>query len=64
MCVYFPRVPRICHELKGVLSQNVCMYYEWGSTVELTYNAHLECSAYRRIQQAAMSLSSLSSYQL
>ena len=53
-----------CHEIKGVLSRNVCMYYEWRSTVELKYNAHLECSAYRRIRQAAMSLASFSAYQL
>ena len=39
------------------------MYYEWRSTVELTYNAHLECSAYRRIQQAAVSLAQFGVYQ-
>ena len=57
--MYSPRVPRICRERRGVLSSNVCMYYEWRSTVELTYNAHLECSAYRRIRQAAMSFSAV-----
>ena len=34
----------------------VCMYYVWRSMVELTHSAHLECSAYCRIRQAAMSL--------
>ena len=61
--VYFPRVQRICRERRGVLSRNVCMYYEWRSTVELTYNTHLECSAYRWIRQAVMSLAPFSAYQ-
>ena len=62
-CTFYIRVPRICRERRGVLSRNVCMYYERSSTVELTYNAHLECSAYRRIRQAAMSLEPFSAYQ-
>ena len=39
------------------------MYYEWRSMVELPYNTHLECSAYRQIWQAVMSLVPFSAYQ-
>ena len=60
--MYFPCVPRIRRKRRGVLSRNVCMYYVWSSTVELTYNSHLECGAYLRIQQAARSLALFSVY--
>ena len=60
---YFPRVPQICHERRGVLCRNVCIYYVWSSTVELTYNAHLECSAYCSTWQVAMSLAPFTAYQ-
>ena len=36
------------------------MYYVWSSMVQLTYNVHLECSAYHRTRQAAMSLAPFS----
>ena len=62
--VYFPRVLRIfAKEEEFYPEMYVCMYYVWRSTVELTYNAHLECSTYRRIRQAAMSLALFSVYQ-